>query len=234
MAKEIPLINLLYLSIPLLICWVIYYLWCQKKGELLVATGRMVIQLLLIGYALNFLFENDSSWIGLGVLIVMSIASSMIAVRPFGAHARQVFTIALSAVIVSSVFLLIIILYGVLSLEKIYEPRVFIPIAGMTFSSAMNSISISGERYFNEVDSGKPVAEARGIAYKAAMIPKVNTFLAVGIVSLPGMMTGQILAGASPLIAVRYQIMVMLMLLGSGGIASAVFLYQVARTYKRG
>jgi len=189
----------------------------------------MIIQLLLIGYALNFLFGNNTPWIWVAVLVIMSVASALIAVRPFRKDTQKAFLPALTAVVISSTFLLIIILYGVLSFNTLYEPRVFIPIAGMTFASAMHSVSLSGERYFSELASGKSIKDSREAAYQASMIPKVNSFLAVGLVSLPGMMTGQILAGTSPLIAVRYQIMVMLMLLGAGGIASGIFLYQISR-----
>jgi putative ABC transport system permease protein len=63
-----------------------------------------------------------------------------------------------------------------------------------------------------------------GMIYANAMIPQINIFLAVGLVSLPGMMTGQILSGVSPLIAARYQIVVMAMVLGSAGISTILFL----------
>ena len=70
----------------------------------------------------------------------------------------------------------------------------------------------------------KAYETARAAAYKASLLPLLNMFFAVGLVSLPGMMTGQILSGVDPLVAVRYQIMVMCMLFGSGGIAAAVYL----------
>ena len=229
MAEVIPLTRLLYLVIPLALCWGFYYRWCDKKWELVIATVRMVAQLLLIGYALHFLFDNEASWIGLIVLVVMSLAASLIAVRPLEERAREVLGLTLVSVVVSSIFVLCIILYAVLELTTFYEPRTFIPIAGMIFSSAMNTVSLSAERYFNELKSGKSATEARAMAFKASMIPKINSFLAVGLVSLPGMMTGQILSGTSPLIAVRYQIMVMLMLLGCGGLAAGIFLWMLHR-----
>ncbi|MFP6898907.1 MAG: ABC transporter permease, partial [Roseibacillus sp.] len=81
----------------------------------------------------------------------------------------------------------------------------------------------------SELKGGRKVDEARKVAWNAALIPQVNSFLAVGLVSLPGMMTGQILAGTSPLDAVRYQIMVMAMIMGSAGMAVAVFLVRRAK-----
>ncbi len=84
--------------------------------------------------------------------------------------------------------------------------------------------SLAAERFHSEIERGVPYTEARGVSLETSLIPLINSFLAVGLVSLPGMMTGQILAGISPFIAVRYQIMVMCMLLGASGLTSAVYL----------
>jgi putative ABC transport system permease protein len=99
----------------------------------------------------------------------------------------------------------------------------------MIFANSMTAVSLAGERYFAELDNGKAADVARRIAFQAALIPQINALLAVGLVSLPGMMTGQILSGVSPLLAVRYQIMVMAMIFGSAGIAAACFLAWQAR-----
>jgi putative ABC transport system permease protein len=87
----------------------------------------------------------------------------------------------------------------------------------------MNSVSIAAERFEKEIQHNS-YKEAKRLSLIASMMPKINTFLAVGIVSLPGMMTGQILSGVDPLIAVRYQIVVMAMILGSGGISVILYL----------
>ena len=94
----------------------------------------------------------------------------------------------------------------------------------MIFANAMNAVSISAERFESEISRDHSYLNARAASYKAALIPIVNALFAVGLVSLPGMMTGQILSGIDPLIAVRYQIMVMLMILGSAGISVAIYL----------
>ena len=102
----------------------------------------------------------------------------------------------------------------------------------MVFASSMNSVSLSGERFYAELANNVSYEQARNTAFQASMIPNVNALLAVGIVSLPGMMTGQILSGVSPFIASRYQIMVMCMIFASAGISSAYFLYLVKPTDK--
>ena len=89
----------------------------------------------------------------------------------------------------------------------------------------MNPVSIAAERCQAELDHGHSPEKARYIAMQTAMIPLVNSLMAVGLVSLPGMMTGQILSGVSPLIAARYQILVMCMLFSASGISVACFLH---------
>ena len=88
----------------------------------------------------------------------------------------------------------------------------------------MNSISLAAERLDAEINRNESYQTARNIAFNASLIPIINSLFAVGLVSLPGMMTGQILSGVSPFIAARYQIMVMCMIFGSAGLSTACFL----------
>jgi len=99
----------------------------------------------------------------------------------------------------------------------------------MIFATGMNTISLFAERFYAELEHNIGLKEARNIAYSATMIPTINSLLAVGLVSLPGMMTGQILSGVSPLIAVRYQIMIMLMLFVSSGLTAPLFYYLIRK-----
>ena len=91
----------------------------------------------------------------------------------------------------------------VLQFEPWYEARYVIPLAGMSFSTAMNRVSLAAERFYAELDNGVDPQRARGVALRTSLIPVINSMFAVGLVALPGMMTGQILAGVSPLIATR-------------------------------
>ena len=107
-----------------------------------------------------------------------------------------------------------------------------IPLAGMIFANSMNSISLAGERLEAEINRNIAYDQARIIALQASLIPITNSLFAVGLVSLPGMMTGQILSGVSPFIAARYQIMVMCMMFGSAGISTAIFLILIKPDFR--
>jgi len=165
----------------------------------------------------------------LGVLLVMVAAASWIALGSVVEQRPALYRIALSSVAIGGSLNLLLVTFGVLELEPWYLPSKVIPLAGMIFAGSMNSVSLAAERFDYERRRGESPTAARRIAYNAALIPIVNSLFAVGLVSIPGMMTGQILSGVSPLVAARYQILVMGMLLGANGISSALFLRQVVK-----
>lgn len=223
----LPIISYLKLSLsflPALIVIGILYRWSLRGGEALYALARMLIQLLLIGYVLTFIFESEHSWVVVGVLCTMLLAASWISLRPMGRRQPRVFAKALLSISVGGLLVLALITQVVIDLPRWYQPQYMIPLAGMIFSNSMNSVSLAGERFWAEKGQGNDYVKARGAAMNAALLPLINSLFAVGLVALPGMMTGQILSGIDPLIAVRYQVMVMCMIFGAAGISSAVFL----------
>jgi len=220
---ELPQLALAF--IPVLLVLFIQFRWSLPQKRTTHALARMLVQLLLVGFLLSYIFESSSAWLVLTLLIIMVLFSSWIALDNIKVPKRQLFQKAVLAVALSGAFTLLIITQGVLQLSPWYHAQTLIPLAGMVFASSMNSVSLCGERFYSELSSKVSYEQARNIAFQASMIPNVNALLAVGIVSLPGMMTGQILSGVSPFIAARYQIMVMCMIFASAGISAACFLY---------
>lgn len=220
----IPAQNLLYMLVPLLFVGYFYYKWVGDKKEILYATFRMVSQLLLIGYLLVYIFEAKSSYITLLVVLVMISSASFITLRNITCKNKKVYFSIFTAILLGGSVNLFLVLYFVLEIDTLNQPRYIIPLAGMLYANCMNAVSLVAERFEKE-SMTHSYEKARAISFKASLIPQINSFLAVGLVSLPGMMTGQILAGADPIIAVRYQMMVMLMILGSSGISTVWYLY---------
>ena len=214
---------------------VIFILWRWRSGysTSLYAVFRMLVQLMLIGYVLVYIFEADSSLIVAGVLAVMLFSSGWIALRTLKLPRTRMYSKCLLAMLLGAGTIVMLITQGVLNLHPWYLPSYMIPLAGMIFASAMNSISLAGERLKAEIDSDVPFDAARNTALQASLIPITNSLFAVGLVSLPGMMTGQILSGVSPFIAARYQIMVMCMMFGSAGLSSAIFLMLIKADLKK-
>lgn len=229
----IPLLNLSFAFIPVLLTIAILFKWTLNASNALYAISRMLVQLLLIGYILTYIFDTESAGIIIVILAVMVLVSSWIALGTIADLRVQLYKYALIAITVGGGVTLVIITQGVLLLDPWYSPESIIPIAGMIFANAMNSVSLSAERLSAEIGRHVPFAEARKIALQSSLIPVTNSLFAVGLVSLPGMMTGQILSGVSPLIAARYQIMVMCMVFGASGIASAYFLVLVKPAFEK-
>lgn len=221
--KNIALHDLVYILIPALMVVAVQWRWSLKPKTSIIALARMVIQLCLIGYVLTSIFMSEQAWVILLILSVMLVASSWIALRSVPQHRTQLLGRALLATFIVNSLILAIISQAVLHSSPWFSPKIMIPLAGMIFAAGMNAISLFAERYFAELDKDLEHSLARNIAYQATLIPTINSLFAVGLVSLPGMMTGQILSGVSPLIAVRYQIMVMLMLFASSGLTAALF-----------
>ncbi len=221
----IELSNLALAFIPVLVVLFVQFKWSLSPKRTIYALARMLVQLLLVGFFLSYLFESSSTWLVLIILIIMVLFSSWIALNNIKESKGKIFHRAVLAIALSGLSTLLIITQGVLQLSPWYQAQTLIPLAGMVFASSMNSVSLCGERFYCELANKVSYEQARNTAFQASMIPNVNALLAVGIVSLPGMMTGQILSGVSPFIAARYQIMVMCMIFASAGISSAYFLY---------
>ena len=220
----IPFSSLALAFLPVFVVVGILYKWGQGYRRGLYAVSRMLTQLIIIGYFLAFIFDSDNAWVVLAVMGVMVFAASWISLGTIKNNQKRLYGKALFSIILGGGATLLLITQGVLDLQPWYRPSYFIPLAGMIFANAMNSISLAADRFTAEIRRSPDFEQARNTAFKASLIPITNSLFAVGLVSLPGMMTGQILSGISPLIAVRYQIMVMCMVYGSAGISSACFL----------
>lgn len=220
---EIPLERVALTFLPVLVVVVILYRWSCGAATAGYAVGRMLIQLLLIGYVLAFIFGTSHLAVVLAVLSFMLAIASWIALRPLQQRSRSQYLKVLGSIALGGVLTLVLVTQGVLDLQPWFDPRKVIPLAGMIFANSMTAISLAADRFYAEVPQATYTA-ARNSALRAALIPITNSLFAVGLVSLPGMMTGQILAAVDPLVAANYQIMVMCMLYGSSGISVACYL----------
>ncbi|MCG8421933.1 MAG: iron export ABC transporter permease subunit FetB [Proteobacteria bacterium] len=209
------------------------------ERRLLVAAIRTVVQLLLVGYVLAWVFALDRGWIVGLVFLFMAVAAGRAAVQRAshsyrGATWNAVVTLALTGLLTT-----VAVTAVVVGVQPWWRPQYSIPLLGMIFGNGLTGISLCLDGFLGSLADGRGQIEmelALGAtrweavrapladAVRKGMIPILNSMTVVGIVSLPGMMTGQILAGEDPLDAVKYQIVVMFMLaaatsMGSIGIA---------------
>lgn len=215
----------------------IYYRLGTEK-RLLIAAVRMVVQLTLVGLALKALFHTVSPW------LTLLVALAMVAFAGREAMARQERTfigfwgygLGTTSMLLAAGIVTMFALLTQLHADPWYDPRYTIPILGMILGNTMTGVSLSLDRLLAEADTGRARIEARlalghtfreamqqplKSAMRAGLVPTVNGMAAAGLVSLPGMMTGQILAGVDPVEAVKYQILIMFLI--AGGTALGVF-----------
>ena len=222
--QNITLAGLIWSFVPALVVVGILFRWSLNYRTPLYALARMLVQLLLVGYVLTFVFAASHAAIVLLVLGVMLGAAGLIALHPVGRKRPQLYPRAFAAIALAGIPVLALVCFLVLDLKPWYLPHYVVPLAGMTFAGSMTAVSLAAERFEAERERGESYAGARAAAFRTALIPLVNSLLAVGLVALPGTMTGQILSGVSPLIAVKYQIVVLCMIFGASGIAAALYL----------
>ncbi|MCY4419982.1 MAG: ABC transporter permease [Gammaproteobacteria bacterium] len=222
---EIGVLNLAIAVIPILVVIAILMMWSLKSKTAMYASVRMLVQLTVVGYVLTSIFALDNAGIVVIVLALMLLLASWIALRPLRQKSTDLYAKALFGISVGGISTLALTTFAVLQIDYWYQPQYVIPLAGMIFSNAMNTVSLAAERFESDMAVVPDYIRARNSAFTAALIPSINTFFAVGLVAFPGMMTGQILSGVSPLIAVKYQIVIMSVLFGSSGASAAIYLY---------
>ncbi len=210
--------------VPVLFSLIVICKWTKVCFNSWIAIVRMALQLSLVGFVLTWLFNQDNPVIFIGALSIMLCAAAWIGLRTVPSKRKKLYFYALMAMLIGGAIALFVATQLVLQINPWYNPRYLIPLGGMVFSNALNAVSLSAERFFSELKSGKSIRESRGIALATGLIPITNALLAVGIVSVPGVMTGQILAGQSPFVAVKYQILIMLMVFTSASISTIGFL----------
>lgn len=143
----IPFTHLVYSILPLLIVWYFYKKWTNEKYEIITSTIRMVIQLLIIGYFLIYLFKEKNDFVGLLIITFMITVSTWIALRNTQDRSFNHYSKIFLSIGISGIIHLILIIAFVLDLHTLYEPRYVIPIAGMIFANTMNALSLAIERY---------------------------------------------------------------------------------------
>ncbi len=225
----------LFLVVLLIITW---KQGLGREKEIFISALRMTVQLLVMGYVLVFVFDVDHFLLSLGVLALMELFAIYnvfqrvkVKINP---GLRKIIAFSM---ILGTGFPIIYFLFVVVNVDPWYDARYLVPIAGMLVGNSMTGIALGAERLISGMHSQKEMVEgalmlgatpylaAKTVvnnAFNAAIMPTINAMVGMGIVFLPGMMTGQILSGVSPIVAIEYQIAIMLGVLGS--VSLSVFL----------
>ncbi len=207
------------------------------EKNVLIAGARMTLQLMLVGLVLKVIFEHVSVfWLTLMALIMLIAAGREVTRRQ-----KRRFTglwgfgLGTSSMFISAFTITILALLFVIQNKPWYQPQYAIPLLGMMLGNTMNGISLGFDKLTSTAwqqrtiiegrlmlgqDWSRAIGDIRRECIRGGLIPIINTMSIAGLVSLPGMMTGQILAGNPPIEAVKYQILIMFMIAGGTGLGT--------------
>ncbi|MCD4806692.1 MAG: ABC transporter permease [Methanococcoides sp.] len=212
----------LLLAIPLLVS---HYLKLGIIRETVVSASRMILQLIFVGFFLTVLFDLNNSIVNLLWISVMVLMATHATINDIGLDLKKLLLPTVASFIVGNFLLLLYFNRFVVNLENLFDARYLIPIFGMFLGNSLrgNIVSISNfydtikrneNRYLYSLSLGAKKYEAilpyARKSLKLALKPSIASMSTVGIVSLPGMMTGQIIAGSSPILAIKYQMAIMI------------------------
>ncbi len=243
MAEQIQLSQMAIAYILLLAVFLI--VMANRLGvvrQLLISSFRMTIQLLLAGIALRYIFGFNFWYMTLIVLVVMLASAVHIVLGRIGLRVSGLPLVLLTSIGVGSGIVTAVFIFLIVGRSPWYDAVYVLPIGGMIIGNAMTACALVVERFVSEIKQGKAMVEtslslgatskeastdAFRSAYKAALLPTIISMSGIGLVHLPGMMTGQILAGVEPMLAVRYQIAIIIAILAAAAISGLMALHLV-------
>lgn len=217
------------------------------EKDIIIASIRMTVQLLFAGFFLTVIFENPHWLLSLAVLLFMEAFCVYTIVKKYknGLHKELIQVIALG-IFLGTTFTVFFFTFFVLRAELWYDPTAFIPVGGMLIGNSMTGVNLGLNALVEGMETNQATVQEKLIlgatprqasklvihrAFNNAVTPTVNSMLGIGIVFLPGMMTGQILGGSLPITAVSYQTAIMLAILCSVVISSTVVIFQGVKTF---
>lgn len=218
-----------------------------KERELGVASLRMTLQLVLMAHVLAYLFSHPHPLASIVTIVVMEVFAYWNVCRRLKQKIPRSMQQAIALAMWGGSSLILAILTGAMAKSTPwYAPRTLIPLAGMMIGNAMMGLALAAERLADDMTHRKaevegalmcgatPYVACRDIlssVWQTALTPVMQSMMGMGIVFLPGMMTGQIISGASPMAAIGYQIVAMLGILGSVALVVAIFLGRAYQVY---
>lgn len=193
------------------------------EGQFILASARSLLQLTVIGYVLAFVFAIENPVAVIAILLIMLTIATIVTRNRIDKKMQRLLPIVGGSLLASTALTLAYLILVIIQPPTWYEPQYLIPLAGMIIGNAMNSAALAGERLASTINSSRleiethlslgatpqqAVSVYRRDAIRASLIPTLNSMMVAGLVTLPGMFTGQVLSGVNPLDATSYQILI--------------------------
>lgn len=221
---------------------VFFIVWSKRlrlEKDLMYSIVRMSLQLVLMGFVLKYIFEIHLWYIITIIFLIMIFFAVQTIAQRSGISFRGMYRLLFFSIFLGGGSVLVFFIVFIVHNQPWYNPRYFIPLAGMVIGNSMNGSTLALERFYDDVKNRRNEIEtlisfgataeeaARDSfqkAYRSSLVPVLTSMTGMGLVFLPGMMTGQILGGSPPLVAIKYQIAIMAAILGSVALTAFLIL----------
>ena len=195
--------------------------------NLAIATGRTILQLAVLGYVLEFIFALDNLWAVLAIVSVILTISAIVARNRITQKIQQMLPLVWGSIFLSTTLTIVYTNVLIIQPDRWFEPQYVIPLAGIVLGNAMNAAALAGERLVSTMNAShleiethlslgatpqQAIVQYRKDAVRAGLIPTLNQMTLIGMVTLPGIMSGQLLSGVNAREAASYQILIMFMI----------------------
>jgi putative ABC transport system permease protein len=212
--------------------------------DTLIAIARMVLQLLLVGLYLEFIFELNSPFVNLLWLLIMVVAATQIMISRSGLNYKYFVRPVIAAVLTNVIINGSVFAFFIVGKENIFDARYLIPMMGMVIGNTVTSSIIGIRTFFNLVSKdleiykyklmltgskSKALFEFNKAAMQEAFNPVIASTATIGLIWLPGMMTGQILGGSDPMTAIKYQILIVIAIF-AGSVINGVLAINLSKS----
>jgi putative ABC transport system permease protein len=215
-------------------------------GQMALAAARSILQLLVMGFGLQVIWQLDNPAVTVGGIFVMAIATTIAASNRIGDRVKDLLPIVGGAILTGLIVAVGYTILVVIKPTSWHQPQYLLACAGISLGYLLNNTAVAGERLITEIDRhtaeiethlslgatpAQAIASYRQVAIKSALLPTIDTLMVAGLVTIPGFLTGELLTNVQPVNAAGYQIVVLLMVMGSNTIAAILVTGGIASRY---
>ena len=215
-------------------------------GQMALAAARSILQLLVMGFGLQVIWQLDQPLVTVGGIGVLAIATTIAANNRIGDKVKRLLPIVGGAIFTGLIVAVGYIILVVIRPNSWHQPQYLLACAGISLGYLLNNTAIAGERLIGEIDRHQPEIETRlslgatpaqaiesyrQIAIKSALLPTIDTLMVAGLVTIPGFLSGELMASIQPVNAAGYQIIVMLMVMAGNTISTILVTRGIANRY---
>jgi putative ABC transport system permease protein len=218
----------------------------ELGGQIAIATARSILQLLVMGLGLQAIWQFDNPFITIGGICAIAIATTIAASNRIGDRVKNLLPIVGGAIFTGLIVAVGYTILVVIKPTNWHQPQYAIACAGICLGYLLNNTAIAGERTIGEIDRhqaeietqlslgatpAQAIAPYRHTAIKSALVPTIDTLMVAGLVTIPGFLTGELLANVQPVNAAGYQIVILFAVMASNTIATLLVTAGIARRY---